>query len=261
MVSATVRAAIDSGLDMVSFSPCFAGLSAGQRWLHPAMLMTLVYRFGPPSPKSPANRVMANGQCMLVRRNALLANGGFADARASFADDVTLARSYAAKGLRVGFLDGARLYRVRSYASLRELWREWGRSIDLTDATGRFAQLGDVLLLVLLLGLPIYVIAAQLTSVLVPEGHAGVWRVLLAVNAGLVLARIGLLAAVRGSYESRGIAFWLSPLADLAAVARVIMSSVRRPRRWRGRDYTGLAQIASRVGRTARIGTQSNDPS
>ena len=44
------------------------------------MLTTLVYRFGPPGSARPATppRTMANGQCTVFRREALLAAGGFA---------------------------------------------------------------------------------------------------------------------------------------------------------------------------------------
>ena len=31
--------------------------------------------------------------------------------------------------------------------------------------------------------------------------------------------------------------FWLSPLADIAAVLRVVWSTFVRPRSWRGRTY------------------------
>ena len=57
------------------------------------------------------------------------------------------------------------------------------------------------------------------------------------LTATFVLMRVGLLAALVGSYEGPGLAFWLSPFADPLAVFRVLLSSVRRPRAWRGRQY------------------------
>ena len=50
--------------------------------------------------------------------------------------------------------------------------------------------------------------------------------------------RIMLQYALTGSYERRGIPFWLSPLADPLAAMRILLSSVRRPRSWRGRAYS-----------------------
>ncbi len=49
--------------------------------------------------------------------------------------------------------------------------------------------------------------------------------------------RIALLLALRRVYELRGVAFWHSPLADLAAAARLTLSALRPIRTRRGRTY------------------------
>ena len=56
--------------DLVSAGARFVCDTAGERWLHPALLMTLVYRYGPPDSASPAatSRLLINGQCTAVRR-------------------------------------------------------------------------------------------------------------------------------------------------------------------------------------------------
>ena len=57
--------------------------TAGERWLHPAMLATLVYRYGPPdAPGASPARLLVNGQCTAVRREALLRRAGTATPRA-----------------------------------------------------------------------------------------------------------------------------------------------------------------------------------
>jgi hypothetical protein len=61
------------------------------------------------------------------------------------------------------------------------------------------------------------------------------------VNGAAVAVRLMMLAALRGSYAERGAPFWLSPLADVPAALRLTLSMLRVPRRWRGRDYAGLA--------------------
>lgn len=122
--------------DLVSLSPQFIVRSPGETWLHPALLTTLLYRtnaWGNPAPGT--QQVLANGQCFLCRRTALSAVGGYVSARSSFCDDVTLARNVAAAGFRVRMLDGARLLKVRMYEGAAETWREWGRSLDLKDAS------------------------------------------------------------------------------------------------------------------------------
>jgi dolichol-phosphate mannosyltransferase len=221
---------------MVSFSPRFAGMTAGEQWVQPALLTTLVYRTGAPGGRTVRpDRVLANGQCFLSRAALLRDGGGFAPARRSFADDVTLARHYATRGARVGFLDGSRLFVVRSYESFAQMWREWGRSIDLGDATSRTRLVLDVLLLVLAQALPLPVIAAVVSGAI--AGPPNEIDTLIGVNAALVLIRVLMLGALAGSYERPGLTFWLSPLADPLAVCRVLLSIVRRPRRWRGREY------------------------
>jgi dolichol-phosphate mannosyltransferase len=134
----------------------------------------------------------------------------------------------------VGFLDGSRIIRVRAYRSAREMWREWGRSIDLSDATPAMAQWLDIAFLGLTLGLPVPVLTWAMTS---GRTGAAAWAALLVLNAVLLAMRFGMLVALGPSYERRGWPYWLSPLADALAVARVAYSTIRRPREWRGRRY------------------------
>ena len=233
MIAGIVHAAETHGLELVSFSPQFAGQDAWERWLQPALLLTLVYRTGAPSPTPRPEEVLANGQCFLVRRDVLLAHGGYEPARASFADDVRLARHYAALGVRCGFLDGRRLYRVRAYESAGEMWREWGRSVDLSDVTSRTRQLTDIGMLLLVQAAPLPILVVSLTTA-VPS-------VLVVLNAFLLALRLAMLGALAPSYERRGLPWYLSWLADIPAVFRVALSTFRRPVSWRGRAYRDLA--------------------
>ena len=238
MVAATVAAAEGFGLDVVSFAPRFAGQSAGERFIQPAMLATLVYRLGAPTPRpATPGDVLANGQCFLARRDLLVRHGGYGPARASWADDVALARHLMRRGARVGFLDGARLYDVRAYASAREAWREWGRSFDLADASAPARQALDLAVVTLAMGLPPLVLAGALVAAATGMRAGALGAVLLAVNAVLLSVRLGVLASTRGSYARRGLPYWCSPLADPAATARLWLSTLRRPRAWRGRAF------------------------
>ena len=234
LAGGAVTAAIEHRYDAVSFSPRFAGMSAAERWLQPALLVTLVYRFGAAGADADPERVMANGQCFLARRSVLLAAGGYEPARASFSDDVTLARHLARHGYRVGFLDGSRLYDVAAYTSARETWREWGRSLDLKDSASAVRQWGDVIFLLIVQGTPLPVLA-----ILAGVALAGqpVHHLLLASSASLLLVRVLLQSALAGSYERRGVPFWLSPTADPLAALRILLSTMRRPTSWRGRSY------------------------
>jgi len=242
LVASLIHMAQSQNYDLVSLAPRFILKYPGEIWLQPALLITLLYRFGPAGAGLDiAERVMANGQCFLVRRSLLSHLGGYQSARNSFCDDVTLARYAAAQGAKVGFLDGCKLLKVRMYDGAAETWREWGRSLDLKDACSPAQKWGDLAFLVLTQALPLFVIA--LTSGAIATGLSSL-PVLTAfvVNLSLLIIRFALLLAISPAYDlaqsSGAWSFWLSPLADPLAVLRIFLSSIRVPTQWRGRIYT-----------------------
>ncbi len=238
MVAAAVAACRAAQYSVVSFSPKFADQSATELFIQPALLLTLVYRGGAVGAEADPERVLANGQCFLARRDVLLKHGGFSAARSSFADDVTLARHLARSGERVGFLDGSRLYSVRSYESASEMWREWGRSLDLKNATSAGRQWLDVLYLTAVQGLPLLVlIGLGIRALTSPLPLSAACRLLALVNVVLLCIHLLLLRPLSHSYERTGVTFWFSWLADPLAVARIVMSTAQRRRTWRGRSY------------------------
>lgn len=245
LVAAVVEAAEEFGYDAVSFAPRFNEMSVAEQWLQPAMLTTLVYRFGAAGEKAPdPDRVMANGQCFLAKRSVLLANGGYSSARRSWCDDVTLARHMARNGARVGFLDGAHIIGVRAYSGIGQMWREWGRSIDLKDGTTPFTQFLDVCFVLLTQFLPLPSLLFALwfgVSALLAQPVSQAW---LLINAVLVMMRILLTFGLKGSYAERHWTFWLSFTADPAAAIRIVLSSLKRPRQWRTRQYEQETVIA-----------------
>ena len=132
LVAGLIKAASAGNYDLVSLSPRFILKYPGESLLQPALLMTLLYRFNPAGVNAQSSeRVMANGQCFLCRRSALESVNGYTSAKGSFCDDVTLARQIAATGFKVGFLDGAKVLKVRMYEGAAETRDEWGRSLDL----------------------------------------------------------------------------------------------------------------------------------
>jgi dolichol-phosphate mannosyltransferase len=70
--------------------------------------------------------------------------------------------------------------------------------------------------------------------------NAMLWQALLLVNGSALFIRLFMLWALRGSYAERGLTFWLSWLADLAAAWRLTLSTARRPKAWRGRSFESL---------------------
>ena len=239
LVASLVKTAQTEGYDLVSLSPQFILKYPGECWLQPSLLMTLLYRFDPAGIYTEqAERVMANGQCFLCRRSVLAAINGYMSAKSSFCDDVTLARNIAAAGFKVGFLDGAKLLKVRMYEGAMETWKEWGRSLDLKDASNRAQIWGDLWLLSAVQGLPLIILLAYLPMSSSPYLPISL---VLGLNIFLLFIRFALLLVIAPSYDRKnakgGWLFWLSPLADPLAVLRIFLSAFHTPREWRGRKY------------------------
>ncbi len=243
LVAGLIEAAEAEGFDLVSLSPQFILKYPGEWWLQPSLLITLVYRFGPTGINSETpERVMANGQCFLVRRDILTKLDGYTSAKGSFCDDVTLARYAAAQGFKVGFLDGAKVVKVRMYEGAAQTWQEWGRSLDLKDASSTGQLWSDLWLLLSVQGLPLP--ASLLFASYLGLGISSLFvKAVAGLNIFLLLIRFALLLAIAPSYdrtESPSRAswlFWLSPLADPLAVLRIFLSALQRPTQWRGRTY------------------------
>ena len=243
LVSALLASMEQDGYGLVSLAPKFILKSPGEFWLQPALLMTLVYRFGPAgSTATGPQRSMANGQCFMVNRLWLERIDGYRTARASFCDDVTLARNLAAAGAKVGFWDGSQVLLVRMYEGIKETWQEWGRSLDLKDASSVAQLWGDVAFLSLVQALPWGLVPSLWwLQQMSPSGWSLVLHILLGVNIGFLMIRLGMQLAVASAYRFKGAqgvwAFALSPLADVPAVIRIVLSALRTPTQWRGRQY------------------------
>ena len=197
--------------------------------VHPALLTTLVYRFGIPGHMTRrVAEVQANGQCALYRREPLERIGGFATARASVCEDVTVARALASNGYAVGFHESDGLVSGAMYSSWIDAWRNWSRSLPLRDRySGRAGWLG-LTAVALAQALPLPLLLMLWRSVPRP-------RVALAINSVLLMVRLGVLVGTARAYTWRPWTYWLSPLVDLPVAIQLWRNALRRTHIWRGR--------------------------
>ncbi len=103
-----------------------------ERVLQPQVFMMLLIRFGGTERvnRSPrASDKIANGQCILVRRDAYESVGGHAAVRDKVAEDLMLAQTFFRAARRVDLVLGLDQLSTRMYTSLRELLRGWGKNI------------------------------------------------------------------------------------------------------------------------------------
>jgi dolichol-phosphate mannosyltransferase len=201
----------------------------GLALVHPAMLTTLVYRFGIPGHATTnVPQVQANGQCFLIARALLDRLGGFAAVQTSICEDVTLARAIAARGEPVGFYEGGALVDVEMYRDATDAVRNWPRSLPMRDRySGRSTVLGLAECLIVQ-SAPLWLLAFGLRA----RGRRH-WFTQL--QGGLLLARLGVLAGTARAYPLRPWTYWLSPLADLPITLEIIRRSRQRAHTWRGR--------------------------
>ncbi|MBA3378584.1 MAG: glycosyltransferase [Chloroflexota bacterium] len=209
---------------------------AAEAIVHPALLATLVYRYGiPGSATTSVEDVQANGQCFLARVDVLQRIGGFWNGQGAISEDVTIARSLVAHGLAVGFFEpagGVELVDVEMYDGWRDAWRNWTRSLPMRDHSSGYRWWLKMFEMTLTMGLPLVIL-------LVGAGRfragSGDYHHLTRLNLGLVAMRYGVAAGMRRAYRDSPPTYWLSPLVDPAVCVKLWNSALRRHHEWRGR--------------------------
>jgi GT2 family glycosyltransferase len=124
LVASLVTHAQRHNLDMVSIFPAIELGSFWERVILPPFY-TLLHAIFPfkrlNASHTPPNEVLANGQCILVRREAYDTVGGHGAVRGEVLDDVMLARVLRRAGFRTGAVLGLQELRVRMYTNGREV--------------------------------------------------------------------------------------------------------------------------------------------
>ncbi|HMQ33221.1 MAG TPA: glycosyltransferase, partial [Chloroflexaceae bacterium] len=124
LVGALLAHARRRELDLVTIFPFLELGSFWERAVLPPFLALIaeLYPFERlERPDARPEEVLANGQCILVRRAAYEAVGGHGAVRDEVLEDVRLAQAIRRAGYRVGGGEGLELLRVRMYTSGREV--------------------------------------------------------------------------------------------------------------------------------------------
>ncbi|HVO57321.1 MAG TPA: glycosyltransferase family A protein [Dongiaceae bacterium] len=115
---------------LLSFSPEQVLGSWYEKALVPFVYVRLARKFrfeAVNDPKLPD--AAANGQFLLIRRDAYDAVGGHAAVQAQVLEDVALARLVKAAGFPLWFAPGEGLVRVRMYRSFSAMWEGWKKNL------------------------------------------------------------------------------------------------------------------------------------
>ena len=121
--------------DLLSYSPEQEVHGFWEKAIMPVIFAELAGAYQPSEvsdPKSPA--AAANGQYLLVSREAYNAVGGHAAVARSLLEDVALARAVKVSGRRIFFRYGGDMVRARMYRTLSQLTEGWTKNLALLFA-------------------------------------------------------------------------------------------------------------------------------
>src|SRR4029077_4211661 len=122
----------ETGAALVSFSP----EQMTQRWYEKALIpfvyCRLAKHFSFDTVNDPASdAAAANGQFLMIRRDAYDARGGPASVAGEVWEDGAPPRRFKSAGFRLWFASGAGIVRVRMYRSFAAIWQGWKKNLYL----------------------------------------------------------------------------------------------------------------------------------
>jgi glycosyltransferase involved in cell wall biosynthesis len=122
----------EAGAALVSFSPEQVMETWYEKSLIPFVYCRLSKYFSYDAVNNANSDVAAaNGQFLMMRRDAYQAVGGHESVAAEVLEDVALAKRAKAAGYRISFGSGAGVVRVRMYRSFRAMWEGWKKNLYL----------------------------------------------------------------------------------------------------------------------------------
>lgn len=235
--------ATESGAALVSFSPQQLMETWYEKAVIPYVFIRLSSRFRFVDVNDPRkSAAAANGQFILIRRDAYDAVGGHASISGEVLEDVALAGRVKAAGYRIWFGSGKGIVRVRMYRSFAALWEGWKKNLYTLmggDANAVKAEVARALLPILL---------ALLAAVTV----AGVTESILLATSVLAASLLGILIAYDADLESSGFSARLLAYAIPGRIlfAAMLWAAYRSHRsgrlEWKGRAYPAGTPRASK---------------
>ena len=117
---------------LISFSPEQITQSWYEKALIPFVYSRLAKHFSYDNVNNPASpAAAANGQFLMIQRDAYSAIGGHAAVAADVLEDVALAKRAKAAGFRLWFGTGQGIVRARMYRSFAAMWQGWKKNLFL----------------------------------------------------------------------------------------------------------------------------------
>ena len=233
-VGSTHRAIVEAdrhGLAMLSYSPRQIASGVVQRALLPLVFSELASTYPPKKVSDPSSPVAAaNGQFLLVQRQAYFDVGGHQAVASAVLEDVALARLLKRRhAIRLRYAPDA--VSTRMYRSFGDMAEGWTKNLALLFGNPLFLAAGTVLNFVLLLGLPVL---PWLIS------NLQFWQIL---AIGLLWLRVLLRYFVRvgrsnAPFVDRILSVFALPLFAYLLVRSWQKVTIAKSVTWKGREYT-----------------------
>ena len=211
-----------------------------ERLLQPQVFWILVTRYGSTESVSNAKRaedVIANGQFLLMRRDAYEAIGGHESVREKVAEDLALAQRFFREGRRVRLTRGDDQLSTHMYGSLSELIAGWGKNVF---AGGIDAMPGGAAGRVIFpLVLPIAPLTTLVPVLVLMLGLLGMvsqaWLLWSAISS---VANLLWWTLIYRGFHQRVWYAWLAPIGAAVVLFIIVRATVRgRHVGWKGREY------------------------
>ena len=136
-VAVGMREALDCGASLLSYSPKQEVHSLAERALMPVIFAELAATYRPKDVCDPnSSAAAANGQYLLVRRDAYEAVGGHAAIATAILEDVELAKRIQQAGYRLRFR-WSDAVSTRMYRTFGQMWEGWTKNLALLFAHPR----------------------------------------------------------------------------------------------------------------------------
>jgi glycosyltransferase involved in cell wall biosynthesis len=131
-LAGALKEAQDNNADLLSYSPEQIAVTFWEMAVLPVVFAELARQYPPAKVSDPnSSAAAANGQYLLIKREAYDAVGGHAAIAGSILEDVGLARAVKASGRRIRFRYAADAVRTRMYRNFRQLRDGWTKNLAL----------------------------------------------------------------------------------------------------------------------------------
>jgi glycosyltransferase involved in cell wall biosynthesis len=130
---------------LISFSPGQVTPTWYEKALIPFVYSRLAKHYSYDAVNNPAQpAAAANGQFLMIRRDAYDSIGGHSAVAAELLEDVALGKRVKAAGFRLWFGSGQGIVRVRMYRSFRTMWQGWKKNLFLLVGGNARAVLSEL---------------------------------------------------------------------------------------------------------------------